>query len=52
MDFALHQHESAMGAHVSPHPEPPSSLPPYMAASYNFSQFPAQIPPTAASGSV
>ena len=22
--FALHQHESAMGAYVSPHPEPPA----------------------------
>ena len=27
--FAIHHHESAMGAHVSPHPEPPSKLPPY-----------------------
>jgi len=52
MDFALHQHESAMGAHVSSHPEPPSYLPPYIAASYNFSQLPAQLPPAAASGSV
>ena len=25
--FATHRHESAMGAHVSPHPEPPSLLP-------------------------
>ena len=36
----------------SPHPEPPSYLPPYIAASYNFSQLPAQLPPAAASGSV
>ena len=27
--FALHRHESAMGVHVSPHPEPLSNLPPY-----------------------
>ena len=27
--FAIHHHESAMGAHVSPHPEPSSHLPPY-----------------------
>ena len=25
--FALHQHESAMGTHVSPHPEPPRLFP-------------------------
>ena len=29
MVFAMCQHESAMGAHVSPHPEPTSHLPPY-----------------------
>ena len=29
MTFDMHWHESAMGAHVSPHPEPPSKLPPY-----------------------
>ena len=27
--FAIHWHESATGAHISPHPEPPSHLPPY-----------------------
>ena len=27
--FAIHQHESAMGVHVSPHHEPPSHLPPH-----------------------
>ena len=27
--FAIHQHDSAMGAHVSLHPEPPSHLPPH-----------------------
>ena len=27
--FAVHQHESATGAHVSPHPECPSQLPPH-----------------------
>ena len=30
MTFAIHRHESAVGAHVSPHPElpfPPTSLP-------------------------
>ena len=27
--FAIHQHESAMGAHVSPHPELPSHLHPH-----------------------
>ena len=27
--FALHRHESAMGVHVSPHPEPPSKPPPH-----------------------
>ena len=27
--FALHWHESAMGVHVFPHPEPLSHLPPY-----------------------
>ena len=25
--FAIHRHESAMGVHVSHHPEPPSHLP-------------------------
>ena len=25
MAFVIHQHESAMGAHVCPHPEPPST---------------------------
>ena len=25
--FAIHRYEPAMGAHVSPHPEPPSHLP-------------------------
>ena len=29
MVFAIHQHKSAMGAHVSPYPEPPSHLPPH-----------------------
>ena len=29
MAFALHRHESAMGVHVSPHPEPPSKPPPH-----------------------
>ena len=29
MVFAIHQHESAMGAHVSCHPEPSSHLPPH-----------------------
>ena len=29
MVFAIHQYESAMGAPVYPHPEPPSHLPPY-----------------------
>ena len=29
MIFAIHQHDSAMGAHVSLHPEPPSHLPPH-----------------------
>ena len=28
MVFAIHQHESAMGAHGSPHPGPPYHLPP------------------------
>ena len=28
MVFAIHGHESAMGIHVSPHPEPPS--PPHL----------------------
>ena len=28
MVFAIHRHESARGVHVSPHPEPPSYLPP------------------------
>ena len=28
MVFAIHRHELAMGVHVSPHPEPPSLLPP------------------------
>ena len=27
--FAIHRHESATGAHVSPHPEPLSHLPPH-----------------------
>ena len=27
--FAIRQHESAMDVHVSPHPEPPSYLPPH-----------------------
>ena len=27
--FAIHRHESAMGAYVSPHPECPSLLPPH-----------------------
>ena len=27
--FCIHQHESAMGAHVSPNPEPPSHLSPH-----------------------
>ena len=27
--FAIHRHESATGAHVSLHPEPPSHLPPH-----------------------
>ena len=29
MAFAIHRYESAIGAHVSPHPEPPSHLPPH-----------------------
>ena len=29
MVFAMHQHESATGTHVSPHPEPPSHYPPH-----------------------
>ena len=29
MVFAIHRHESTMGAHVSHHPEPPSHLPPH-----------------------
>ena len=29
MVFAIHGLESAMGAHVSPHPEPPFYLPPH-----------------------
>ena len=29
MFFAIHQHESAMGAHLSHHPEPLSHLPPH-----------------------
>ena len=29
MVFATHGHESAMGAHVSPYPEPPFLLPPH-----------------------
>ena len=28
--FSIHQHESSMGAHVSPHPEPPSHHPPHL----------------------
>ena len=28
--FAIHRHESAMSAHVSPHPEPPSRLSPHI----------------------
>ena len=28
MGFAIHQHESAKGAHVFPHPESPSHIPP------------------------
>ena len=27
--FTTHQHESAMGVHVYPHPKPPSHLPPH-----------------------
>ena len=27
--FVIYQHESAIGIHVYPHPEPPSHLPPY-----------------------
>ena len=27
--FVIHQHESSIAIHVSPHPEPPSHLPPY-----------------------
>ena len=27
--FCIHSHESAMGVHVSPLPDPPSHLPPY-----------------------
>ena len=29
MVFATHSRESAMGVHMSPHPEPPSHLPPH-----------------------
>ena len=29
MGFAVHQHESAIGIHMSPHAEPPSHLPPH-----------------------
>ena len=29
MAFATHQHESAMGVHVSPHPETPSHVAPH-----------------------
>ena len=28
--FAIHQHESLMGAHVYPHPESPSHFPPHL----------------------
>ena len=28
--FAIHRHESPMGTHVSPLPEPPSQLPPHL----------------------
>ena len=28
--FSIHQHESSMGAHVSPHPEPPTHHPPHL----------------------
>ena len=30
MVFAIYQHESAMGVHVSPHAEAPSHLPPHL----------------------
>ena len=30
MAFAIHQHESAVGIHVSPHSEPFSHLPPHL----------------------
>ena len=29
MVFAIYRHESVTGAHVSPHPEPPSHVPPH-----------------------
>ena len=30
MAFAIHQRESALGIHVSPHPEAPFHLPPHL----------------------
>ena len=32
--FAIHQHESLMGAHVYPHPESPSHFPPHPVPPY------------------